>query len=341
MRMRRILSQPDVILTAYPPRRCAVKMNRIQFQEGMSLNQFLANYSEDLQCEAALEDARWPQGFWCPKCCSKEHYRYRRGSVKIFQCCRCRKQTTLTEGTIFHSTKLPLTIWFQAMYFLTQNKNNVSTLELKRLVGVSYPAAWRIKHKLMQIMYEREIATKLSGRVEIDDAYLGGENPGGKAGRGSENKVPFIAAVQTNNQNNPLYAVFSPIKALDNEHVATWANHSLVSTARVVSDGLRCFGAVKEAGCEQQREVVGQGRKSTDMECFTWVNTILGNLKNAINGTYHAFDFEKYAHRYLGEYQYRFNRRFDLASMFSRLINAAAQTGKRTEGWLRLAEDSC
>ncbi len=85
------------------------------------------------------------------------------------------------------------------MYFLSQTKNNVSILELRRLVGLSYPAAWRMKHKLMQVMYERETTTRLSGRVEVDDAYLGGENPGGKAGRGSENKVPFIAAVQTNN----------------------------------------------------------------------------------------------------------------------------------------------
>jgi len=317
-------------------------MNKIQFQKGMSLNQFLARYGVEQQCEAALEDARWPEGFRCPKCSSKEHYQYRRGNVKIFQCRGCRTQTTLTEGTIFHSTKLPLTIWFQAMYLLTQNKNNVSTLELRRLIGVSYPAAWRIKHKLMQVMCERENETKLSGRVEIDDAYLGGESPGGKVGRGSENKIPFIAAVQTNSQNNPIYAVFSQVKAFTSEEVIAWANRSLVPDATmIVSDGFGCFRAVSEAGCLHQREVVGKSRKSTNMECFTWVNTILGNLKTAINGTYHAFDFDKYAHRYLSEYQYRFNRRFDLAGMLSRLIRAAARTGKRPEGWLRLAEDQC
>lgn len=105
------------------------------------------------------------------------------------------------------------------MYFLSQNKSNLSILELKRLVGLSYPSAWRMKHKLMQVMYERESTTRLSGRVEIDDAYLGGENPGGKAGRGSENKVPFIAAVQTNNQNNPVYAAFSKVKAFRHSEV--------------------------------------------------------------------------------------------------------------------------
>ncbi|TLN00355.1 IS1595 family transposase [bacterium] len=316
-----------------------MKKNWIQLQPGMSLNQFLGRYAEEQQCEAALEDARWPEGFRCPKCNSNRHYRYRRNSLRVFQCCECRTQTSLTEGTIFHSTKLPLTIWFQAMYFLTQNKNNVSTLELRRHLGISYPAAWRMKHKLMQVMYERESETKLSGRVEVDDAYLGGENPGGKAGRGSENKVPFIAAIQTNNKNNPLYAFFSRVRTFSREEIAAWAKSFLVPTTTVVSDGLRGFQSVTEVGCLHQREVVGQGRKSTDMECFTWVNTILGNLKTAINGTYHAFDFEKYAHRYLGEYQYRFNRRFDLAGMFSRLVTATARTGKRPESWLRLAGD--
>ena len=80
---------------------------------------------------------------------------------------------------------------------------------------------------------------------------------------------------------------------------------------------------ITEAGCTNNAKLSVRGRKSTDMECFTWVNTILGNLKNAINGTYHAFDFEKYAHRYLGEFQYRFNRRFDLANLLPRMIVAA------------------
>lgn len=75
------------------------------------------------------------------------------------------------------------------------------------------------------------------------------------------------------------------------------------------------------------------------MPCFKWINTILGNLKTATGGTYHAFDFDKYGFLYLAEAQYRFNRRFDMASILTRLIQAAAATGSRTEGWMRLAED--
>jgi hypothetical protein len=225
------------------------------------------------------------------------------------------------------------------MYFLTQGKNNVSILELRRLIGVSYRAAWRIKHKLMQVMYEREQTTMLSERIEVDDAYLGGELPGGKVGRGSENKVPFIAAVQTNNQGHPLYAIFSTVKSFSKEEVEAWAKRSLVPDSVVVSDGLWCFQAVEAAGCHHHREVVGKDRKSTDMECFSWINTVLGNLKTAITGTYHAFDFEKYAHRYLGEFQYRFNRRFDLRSILRRLVVAAVNTNRISETQLRLAED--
>src|SRR6266704_325893 len=248
--------------------RYTVKMNRIQLQAGMSLNQLLAKYGDEQQCEAALEDARWPEGFRCPKCNSEHHYRYRRNDQRIFQCCNCRTQTSLTEGTIFHSTKLPLTIWFQAMYFLTQNKNNVSTLELRRLLGISYPAAWRMKHKLMQVMFERESTTRLSGRVEVDDAYLGGENPGGKRGRGSENKVPFVAAVETNKYGHPLRAIFTPVKGFNSAEIALWAHSSLAATATVVSDGLACFRAVKKAGCDHIPRVVGN-EKSSELECFT------------------------------------------------------------------------
>jgi len=114
------------------------------------------------------------------------------------------------------------------MYFLTQTKNNISSLERKRLIGVSYRTAWLVKHKLMQIMFEQEQTTKLSGRVEADDAYFGGELEGGKGGRVSENKVPFIAAVQTNNERHPIYAVFSSVKGFSQEAVKQWASQRLV-----------------------------------------------------------------------------------------------------------------
>lgn len=314
--------------------------NRIQFQKSLSLPELLTNYGTEAQCAAALEKMRWPQGYVCPDCESKSHCIVWHGRVKTFQCNCCHAQMTLTSRTIFHATKLPLTTWFQAIYFLSQTKNNVSALELTRLLGVCYRTAWRIKHKIMQVMCEREQMTILAGRVEIDDAYLGGERSGGTVGRGSENKIPFVAAIETNDQGHPKRAVFSPVKAFNSAEIAAWACCNLSASAIVISDGFACFRAVVASGCTHQPEVIGKGRKSTNLQCFKWVNTVLGNLKSSINGTYHGFDFAKYANRYLSEVQYRFNRRFDLRSMFSRLLFAGINTGKRTETWLRVAEDS-
>lgn len=313
-------------------------MNRIQFQKSLSMNEFQEKYGTEAQCEAVLEKARWPSGFTCPKCQSISYCVVWHNERKTFQCNSCHNQVTITAGTIFHATKLTLVIWFQAMFLITQTKNNISAMELMRILGVCYRTSWRLKHKLMQVMLEREESTVLSGRVEVDDSYLGGEKPGGKAGRGSENKIPFVAAVQTNEKGHPLYAVFSPVKAFSNEEITAWACNTLAPLTTVVSDGLACFRAVTAAGCWHEPHVVGKARESTDMGCFFWINMVLGNLKTAISGTYHAFDFEKYAGRYLAEVQYRFNRRFDLRSMLSRLVWAGAHTGKRTEKWLRLAE---
>jgi ISXO2-like transposase domain/Transposase zinc-ribbon domain len=313
-------------------------MNRIQFQKSLSMSQFQQEYGTESQCEATLEKSRWPSGYVCFKCQSTSYCVVWHGKRKTFQCNCCHSQVTLTAGTIFHATRLSLVIWFQAIFLLTQTKNNISAMELMRVLGVCYRTSWRLKHKLMQVMREGEESTVLSGRVEIDDSYLGGENPGGKVGRGSENKVPFVAAVQTNEKGHPLYAIFSPVKAFNKEEIASWACGSLAPLTTVVSDGLACFRAVTAAGCYHEPQVVGKKRKSTEMGCFFWINTILGNLKTAISGTYHAFDFEKYAGRYLAEFQYRFNSRFNLRSMLPRLVWACAHTGKRTEKWLRLAE---
>lgn len=313
--------------------------NRIQFQPGLSLAEFLKAYGTETQCEAVVERWRWPKSFVCPACGTERAITFRRGRSKIFQCCGCRKQTSLLSGTIFHGTNLPLTQWFLALYFVTQGKSGLSILELRRMLGLSYKAAWRLKHKLMQAMFEREEKTILAQRVEIDDAYLGGERTGGKVGRGSENKVSFIAAVETSHDGHPLRAVFSRVTTFSSHDVDQWAKHHLAPSALVVSDGLNCFRAVTKTGCSHQREVVGDARRSTDMGCFHWINTILGNLKTAIAGTYHAFDFDKYAHRYLAEFQYRFNRRFDLRSLLPRLVFACVSIGKRPEAWLRQAEN--
>ena len=312
-------------------------MNRIQFQARLSMAEFLRDYGTERQCERALEVARWPDGFCCPNCSETRSSFFERDGRGYWQCCRCRLQTPIKAGTIFESSKLPLTTWFLAMHLLTQSKNNIAALELKRHLGVSYPTAWLLKHKLMQVMADREQSRMLTGRVEIDDAYLGGERPGVR-GRGSENKRPFVVAVQTSLDGKPLRVCFESMRFIK-EDIQDWANRRLAPDALVYSDALPSMKAGLALEAVNYHAIrTGSGRQAALHPKFRAVNTVLGNLKTAITGTYHAFDFAKYAPRYLGEVAYRFNRRFDLKSILSRLIRATAKSRAYPLQQIRLAE---
>lgn len=309
--------------------------NKIQLQEGMSLEGFWAAYGTEEQCREAVARMRWPQGFVCPACGNRTFCQVRGG--KLYQCHACHTQTSLTSGTLFHATKLPLRKWFLAMHLLTQAKHGLSSLELGRQLGVKQETAWNLKHKLMQAMQEREEGKTLSGRVELDDAYLGGEYAGGKRGRGSENKTPFLAAVETDEQQHPRRVKLTPVKGFQRKALADWAKQHLRPGTRVVSDGLNCFQAVKEAGCLHEPTVVGKGNRSTRLSCFQQVNTVLGNLKTSLAGTYHSCR-KKYAARYLAEFQYRFNRRFDLSTLLPRLLYVVTHSPPLPMPLLRVAD---
>ena len=173
----------------------------------------------------------------------------------------------------------------------------------------------------------------LSGDVQIDDAYFGGERPG-VIGRGSPNKVPIVAAVSTNEAGRPMRVKFSPVAGFTREAIAHWAKANLLPGTDVRSEGLNCFAGVIDAGCAHSYIVVGR-RKPRDLPQFTWVNTILGNLKTMINGGYKAFKFNKYASHYLGAFAYRFNRRFNLPALLGRLLRNVATSGPTRERQIR------
>ena len=149
-------------------------MNRIQFQPGLSLEQFQENFGTEEKCEKALEDARWPEGFRCPRCAQSDYGIVNGRRHKRYQCKSCRHQTTLTAGTIMESTKLLLRTWFLAFYFISHAKNGISALELMRHLGVSYRTGWLLHHKIMKAMALRDDAYVLCRKVPLGDVYLGG-----------------------------------------------------------------------------------------------------------------------------------------------------------------------
>jgi len=310
--------------------------NPIQFQQGMSLPEFLQAFGTEAACCEAVLRARWPGGFSCPRCSGAGHCVLFSLGRPLFQCHACHRQTSLIAGTLFASTKLPLTRWFLAIYLISQAKTGLSALQLKRDIGVSYPTAWLMHHKIMAAMAAREAQHQLSGAVQVDDAYLGGERAGGKPGRGSENKVPFVAAVSLNEKGFPRFAKLTPVPGFTNQAISNWARANLAEGTSVLSDGLACFAAVTDAGCTHTVEVVGQ-RKPRDLPQFKWVNTVLGNLKTMISGAYKSFGYLKYADRYLGAFAYRFNRRFDLAGLVVRLVVDVCRSAAAPERVIRHA----
>jgi hypothetical protein len=260
--------------------------NNIQFQKGLSLPDFLKQFGSEAQCADALERWRWPEGFVCPGC-GRAAAPVRLRTHSLLQCHHCHHQTSVTAETIFAATKLPLTTWFLAMFFLTQQKNGVSALELKRHLGVTYPTAWRMKHKLLQVMKERDDARRLCGVIQVDDAYWGGERHDAKPGRGSPNKVPFIASLACNHEGHPIALRLGKVAGFRKAEVERFAKPHFDPDAIILSDGLACFRGFASAGLEHQPVVTGGGQRSMEMPEFQWLNTVLGNVKNAMQGTYH------------------------------------------------------
>jgi len=167
--------------------------NKVQFQKGLSLSEFMDNFGTEAQCEVALETAKWPNGFLCANCGHNSFSCLTRGRTKR-QCNKCKHQTSLIAGTIFHGTKLPLTKWFLGMHLMTQSKNGISQMELSRQLGIGINAAALMYHKVAQVMLERDEKKPLSGDIEMDDAYWGGKSSGGKRGRGCSQEDAFSSS---------------------------------------------------------------------------------------------------------------------------------------------------
>ena len=292
--------------------------NGVQFGKGLGMVEFNRRYGEDGKCHDALVAMRWPDGFACPKCDGRKHSYCE--PKRLFQCTACRVQTSVRAGTIFHKSRTPLTKWFLAMHLLTASKNDISSLELSRQLDVKWDTAWLIKQKLMDVMLQRNSIYKLSGDVQVDDAYQGGEKAG-KRGRGAASKFPFVIAVETRD-GRPVYTQLRAVPGFTKEAIKDYAIANIATGSRVLSDGLGCFNGFDEAGFSHTKRITGGGRPE-GVE-FKWVNTGLGNTKGAITGTLRSID-ARHTPRYLAAFEWRYNRRFDLPKNIERLARVAVQ----------------
>ena len=159
----------------------------------MSLLAWQKKYGTEKACAKALSKVRWPDGFYCPRCgCKKASYITTR---KMHQCSQCKYHVSLTTGTLFHSTNLPLVKWFWAIYLIAADKGGISALRLAKYIGVSWPTARNMLKKIRTAMEHRDSIYRLENIIELDDAVVGGKRPG-KRGRGAQGKKPIMVAVE-------------------------------------------------------------------------------------------------------------------------------------------------
>ena len=294
--------------------------NSIQFQAGLSLSQFFKRYGTETKCRRVLFKIKWPNGFSCPVCQHNKYFIIKR--QYRYQCQSCHHQTTATVGTVLQSTKVPVQYWFYAAYLLTQSKNSISAMSLKRMLGVDYKTAWRIKHKLVIAMQLSENKQRLCGCIQVDDAYIGGKKRGGKRGRGAA-KTPFVAAISMVH-NKPFNAKLTRVASFKQQDMAAWGRQHCRPGSTVISDGMPGFRGLRQAAL-LHTAIKTTGNQHAQDVVFRWVNTILGNVKRAIDGTYHAIR-RPYIDRYLVLFQFRFNHRFDLKAMMDKTIRLFIKT---------------
>ncbi|MBN2267307.1 MAG: IS1595 family transposase [Candidatus Babeliaceae bacterium] len=279
----------------------------------VSLLEWQNRYGTERACEKVLVKIRWPNGFICPRCNSKDaSYITTR---KVYQCSQCRYQVSITAGTLFHSTNLSLVKWFWAIYLAATDKGGISALRLAKHMSVSWPTARKMLKKIRVAMADRDNAYRLENVVEFDDAYVGGKRTG-KRGRGAAGKKPILVAVETRGEKAGFMAV-EAVDVISKETVRDFLQNHLKVGQTVRTDAFPALNSVKEMHYHQKKVVPAE-------EISKWlplVHVVIGNLKKFLNGTFHGVSL-KYLQEYLDEFSYRFNRRFWEPELPLRLLNA-------------------
>ena len=253
--------------------------------EKMSFKEFREKFSSESACKNYLYRVRWPEGYICPKCGCREFTLVKCRGGK-FQCRSCRHQTTLTAGTVMHSTHLPMTTWFWAIYLVARDKRGIS-------------------------------ATQLA--AELDDFYFGGPDEGGKRGRGT-GQSKIMIALSKSKDGKPLFVKMQVVDDLKVTTVGAFAHSSIAVGSTIQSDAYRSYRKPLAEDFDHQYSVY-----DSDSDMLHWLHMIIGNLKAFLLGTYHG-NCNEYLQTYLDEFSYRFNRRNFKNELFTRLLNTVSQS---------------
>ena len=206
-------------------------------QQHLSIIEFGKKFSTDKKCREYLFQKKWKNGFVCPKCGSLNYCELSNG---LYQCNDCHHQTSVTAGTILHRTRVPLTKWFLAFYFVTQDKRGISAVQFSKTLDVTYKTAWYMIKRIRCAMKQRDINYLLFGTIEFDDTYIGGPTVGKKRGRGTEKSKVFVA-VSIDKKGRPKYLKMQTTDNIQQRSVRKFAQANIQAEATIISDGYRSY----------------------------------------------------------------------------------------------------
>lgn len=294
----------------------------------MTFDEFTKQFSTEEQCRNYLYRLRWPNGFACPKC---EHDKAWKIGDMLYECANCGRQTSVIAGTIFQDTRKPLRNWFTAIWWVTTQKNGASAKGLQQILGLgSYKTAWTWLHKIRKAMVNPN-RTKLSGTVEVDETYNGGEENDGKRGRGTSNKSLVVIAVELLEGKNQLGRVrMKVVPDATKKSLQGFIKENVEMGSTVITDGWSSYASL---GKEGYAHVIPKKFEVADEKnILPHVHMIVSLLKRWLLGTHQGAVGETHLQAYLDEYVFRFNRRKSnkRGLLFYRLLECAMQVPPTT-----------
>jgi transposase-like protein len=262
-----------------------------------------AAFSTETACRDYLARLRWPDGFRCPHCGGGKAWPVRN---VLFQCADCDRQTSVTAGTIFQDTRTPLPVWFRAMWWVTTQKNGSSALGLQRVLGLkSYETAWSWLHKFRRAMV-RPGRDLLTGRVEVDECYVGGPEEGLPGRLNLEKALVVVAAEEDGTRIGRIR--LRQIVDASAESLIPFVRESVVSGSTVHTDGWLGYLPLKKNGYQHDVTYLKQSTQAAS-ELLPRVHLVISLLKRWMMGTHQGAISHKHLDYYLDEFTFRFNRR--------------------------------
>ena len=269
-----------------------------------NFEEFLDWFSTEELCRSYLESIKWPDGFVCPQCNSKKAWKTDR---ELWHCRDCNHQTSVTAGTVFEDTRKPLRLWFHVIWLMMAHKTGLSAKGLCDVYEFgSYQTAWGWLHKLRSVMI-RTGRERLQGRVEIDEAYVGGKSAGPR-GRGAEGKTLVIVAVEGADGAKLGRVRFRCLPAITKKHAEAFVTDYVEPGAVIVTDGWKSYNSLEKLGYHHEPYVQRTGGEEA-LEQLDHVHLVISLLKRWLEGTHHGAVKPQHLQAYLDEFSFRFNRR--------------------------------